>query len=151
MTALRLLGLVVILNVARYVGGFVVMPLITTHLFVVMEENPTVFNLQYGTADWVTSFGYNFLLWLACTWAYHLMRASLAGGEVMRSFKAFGLMWLFFAALSAVYMNHYLHSKVFYLASIGDGFFAFAVVAFANGMLYPMVMGVPRAQAEPVS
>ena len=144
MIVLRFLGLVVLLNVARYVVGFAAIPLVTHRMFGVMEAHPDVFNMEFTTADWVTSFSYNFVLWLAAAWGYHLMRPTLKGGEIARSFKAFGLFWLFFAALSAIYMNHYAHPRMFYMASIGDAVFAFAAVALANGLFYPSVMGRPR-------
>jgi hypothetical protein len=46
-------------------------------------------------------------------------------------------MFLFFASVSAVYMNHYSHPKDFYIYNILDGLVVFPIVAVANGLLYP--------------
>jgi hypothetical protein len=131
-----------LLNVIRYViGGLVETPLILPHLFGTMEAEPAYFATSFETIDWVTSYFYNFVMWLAVVWVYHLVRPVLTGREVVRSLKVFALMWLFFASVSVVYMNHYSHSKWFYFWNVLDGLVVFAIVGVANGGLYRWVMG----------
>lgn len=139
----RFLGLVVVLNIIRYVvAGVIEMPLILPPLFKEMEENATYFNTAFATVDWLTSYFYNFIMWLCMTWIFHLARPALHGREMIKSLKVFGLGWLFFASVSAIYMNHYSHPKAFYLWNILDGIVAFGIVAVANGLLYRRMMGI---------
>jgi hypothetical protein len=95
------------------------------------------FNTEFATFDWVTSFFYNFMVWLSITWLFHIAKDGLEGGWVVRSLKLYGIAWLFFAALSGVYMNHYSHAKDFYLFNVLDALIVFPIVAIANGLLYP--------------
>lgn len=149
MTALRLLLLVVLLNVVRYVVGPIVeAPFILPRLFAEMEASPGVFRTEFTTFDWVTSYAYNFVLWLAIVWTYHLARPALRGGEIRRSLAVFGVAWLFFAALSFVYMNHYAHPRAFYLWNVADAAVVFPIVGLANAWLYPRLMGVSRAGSD---
>ena len=61
---------------------------------------------------------------------------------LVRSLKSYGLMALFFIALAAVYMNHYVEPiRSFYRWSMVDACIVFAVVAAANAYLYPWFMG----------
>jgi len=132
---------VILLNIVRYfVGGLIESPLILPQLFATMEAEPAYFATSFETLDWVTSYFYNFMMWLAAVWVYHLVRPVLTGHEVLRSLKVFGLMWLFFASVSAVYMNHYSHSKWFYFWNVLDAVVVFTIVGIANGMLYPCLM-----------
>ena len=149
MSVLRFLGLVVILNVRRYAVGAVVEPLlIFPGLFGAMENDSGYFNTSYTQLDWYTSYFYNFMVWLACVWVFHLTRPAMHGSDVTASIKVFGLMWLFFASVSAVYMNHYSHAKSFYAWNIADALMMFAVVAICNGLLYRRVMGKFAAQSK---
>jgi len=149
MTVLRFLLLVVLLNVVRYVvGPLVEAPLILPRLFGAMEASPEVFRTSFTTFDWVTSYGYNFLLWLSISWLYHLARPALRGGELARSLAVFGVGWLFFAALSFVYMNHYAHPRDFYLWNVADALVVFPIVALANAWLYPRLLGVAPARSS---
>lgn len=149
MTALRLLLLVVLLNVARYVvGPLIEEPLVLAPLSAAMERHPEVFRLEFGTSDWVTSFAYNFAMWLACAWLFHMARPGARSGDVVASLKVLGVCWLFYASLAAILMNHYADQRDFYAWMIADGLIAFAIVALANGLLYRRVMG-PRAAAPP--
>ena len=149
MRILRFLSLVVVLNVLRYVVGAVIEPfLIFPGLFGAMESNSSYFNTTFTQLDWVTSYFYNFVVWLTCVWAFHLMRPALRGNDFVASGKAFGLMWLFFASLSAVYMNHYSHTKDFYIWNIADALLMFAVVAIGNGLLYRRIMGTYAAEGR---
>ena len=140
-TFLRFLALVLVLNVVRYVvGGLIEGPLIMPHLFRVMGENPSYFNSEFETIDWVTSYLYNFAMWAIAAWIFHLARPVLRGSEIVKSLKAFGICFLFFASVSFIYMNHYSHSKEFYLINVTDAFLAFLLVGLANGLLYPLLM-----------
>jgi hypothetical protein len=139
---LRFFALVVLLNIVRYVIGFLVEPwIIFPGLFGAMEENSAYFNTSYHTVDWVTSYLYNFGVWLVPAWVHHLARPVLKGTDVIASLKVFGILLLNFAAISAVYMNHYSHPKDFYLWNLLDAVLMFAVVGVANGLLYRRVMG----------
>ncbi len=136
---LKFLLLVIVLNVVRYViAGPIALPLFTNRVFTAMQENATVFNTTFSGADWATSFFYNFMMWLTAAWVFLLMHRSLKGHMVVKSLKIFGLMFLMFASISAIYMNHYSHTKAFYLYNILDGLIAYSVVAVANGLLYPL-------------
>lgn len=144
MTVLRFLVLVVLLNVVRYlVAGVIEQALVLPHLFGAMAESPEHFRTEFATWDWVTSYLYNFVMWGVAAWVFHLLRPVLRGGDVVASLKSFGLMWLMFAAVSAIYMNHYSHPRDFYLWNILDAVIAFSTVAVANGLLYRHVMGSP--------
>lgn len=144
-TFLRFLALVLALNIIRYVvGGIIEGPLILPALFGVMEENPTYFNSDFETIDWVTSYLYNFAMWTIVVWIYHICRPVLLGSEIARSLKVFGIAFLFFAAVSFIYMNHYSHTKEFYLINVADAFVVFLLVGLANGLLYPRLMPVER-------
>lgn len=141
---LRLLLLILILNVVRYVVGgpieqFTVLPTI----FGAMAAEPTVFNSEFSAADMATSFLYNGLMWAVAVVAFHLMHPSLGGGWVAKSVKSFGLMFVFFASVSAIYMNHYSHARTFYAFNVLDGIIAFGIVALANAILYPRLVA-PR-------
>jgi len=139
---LRFLGLVVLLNLVRYVIGFLVEPwVIFPGLFHAMEESSAYFNTSFETVDWVTSYLYNFGVWLVPAWLFHLARPVVRGTDVIASLKVFGILLVNFAAISAVYMNHYSHSRDFYLWNILDAVMMFAVVGLANGLLYRRVMG----------
>ena len=139
---LRFLGLVVVLNVVRYtVVAGVEAAFIFDRLFGAMEQSPEYFNSDFATVDWVTSYGYNFVMWLVVAWVFHLLRPVVRGVDVVASLKVFGIMWLMFAAVSAIYMNHYSHPKDFYVWNILDGVVAFGLVGIVNGLAYRRIMG----------
>ena len=150
MTFLRLLVLVVILNVLRYViGGYALEPvLIFPGLGEAMAGSADYFNADFQTIDWVTSYSYNFTMWFICAWLFHLLRPVIAGVDVVASLKVFGILWVFFAAVCAILMNHYSHSKDFYFWIIVDGLLVYGIVAICNGLIYRKVMG-DRAAAWP--
>ena len=142
MNALRFLLLVVVLNVIRYlVGGLVEAPLIMPYLFGAMQESTAYFNTDFATLDWMTSYFYNFMMWLTVVWLFYLLHPVLSGHMIVKSLKVFGMGWLFFASVSAIYMNHYSHPKAFYFWNILDAVIVFTIVAIANGLLYPLIMG----------
>ncbi len=145
MTVVKILGLVVALNLIRYVAAAPFESfLILEPLFAAMGES-SCFNTEFATFDWVTSFFYNFMVWLSITWLFHIAKDGLEGGWVVRSLKLYGIAWLFFAALSGVYMNHYSHAKDFYLFNVLDALIVFPIVAIANGLLYPR-FGLAKAR-----
>ena len=137
MTMLKLLGLVVVLNIVRYVAAAPLeVYLVLGQLFGAMEQS-ACFNTAFTTADWVTSYFYNFMMWFSITLMFYFAEQGLGGGYVLRSLKLYGIAWLFFASLSAVYMNHYSHPKDFYFFNVLDALLVFPIVAIANGLLYP--------------
>lgn len=147
MSILRFLGLVLVLNVLRYAGGFLFEPfVIFPGLFGAMAENASYFRTEFGTFDWVTSYIYNFLMWMCAAWVFHLARPALRGTDLVCSLKIFGILWLNFAAISAIYMNHYSHPRDFYFWNILDGLLVFMLVAIGNGLLYRRILG-PFARA----
>ena len=87
MLFLRFLTLVVILNVLRYLLGFLVEPVaIFPGLSAAMEANASYFNSEFTTFDWLTSFFYNFMMWLVCVCVFHLMRPVIKGSDMLASF-----------------------------------------------------------------
>jgi len=133
--------LVIIINLVRYfVPTFIEAPLVLGKLFAVMGNNPTYFNTAFTTFDWATSYFYNFMMWLAILWVFHLLHPVLQGHIIVKSLKVFGIMLIFFASLSAIYMNHYSHPKEFYFYNVLDAVIVFPIVAVANGLLYPLIM-----------
>ncbi|MGH2569555.1 MAG: hypothetical protein ACRDGA_14550, partial [Bacteroidota bacterium] len=138
-TALKFLTLVILLNIIRYAYAYLpVEQLAFGPMWSVMEQSPGYFNADFTTMDWITSYFYNFMLWLACTWVFVLLHPRLKGHLVLRALKVYGLTFLLFASTSAVYMNHYSHPKEFYLYSILDALLVFPIVAIATGLLYPV-------------
>jgi len=152
MKIVRFLALVILLNVIRYlVVGPIESVTFLPHLFGEMEKHAAYFATEFTTVDWVTSYFYNFMMWMAAVWVFHLMRPVLKGSDLTASLKVFSLMWLFFASVSAVYMNHYSHPKLFYIVNVADALLVFGLVGAANGLLYRRVMGryaAPRFSAD---
>jgi hypothetical protein len=136
---LKFLVLVVLLNLARYLLGWLpegwwVLP----GMFGVMEKFPESFNVNFSSQDFAVSLFYNFMLWLSAAWIFHVAHANVRGNFVVRSLKVYGIIWLFFISLSAVYMNHFVDRvKPFYLYSMLDAIVLFPIIALANGLLYP--------------
>ena len=142
MLIVRFLGLVLLLNVLRYAGGFLFEPyLIYDGLFGAMAENASYFRTEFTTFDWVTSYLYNFLMWLCCVWVFHLARPAIDGSDMIASCKIFAIMWLSFTAVSFIYMNHYAHPREFYFWNVLDALLVFTLVAVGNGLLYRRLMG----------
>ena len=148
MTVIKFLTLVVVLNIIRYVAaGPLEAWLIFEPLFGAMEVSASYFNTNFTTFDWVTSFFYNFMMWLSITWLFFLAEGTLKGSYVVRSLKLYGVAWIFFASLSGVYMNHYSHPKDFYFFNVLDAAIVFPIVAVANGLLFPR-FGLGRSRRE---
>lgn len=139
MTVVKFLILVILLNIIRYAYAYLpIEQLAFTPMFRVMAQHPSYFNTDFTTVDWVTSYLYNFMMWLVFTWVFMLMHPRLKGHLVIRALKVYGLMLLIFASIRAIYMNHYSHPKEFYFYSIFDALLVFPVVAVATGLLYPI-------------
>lgn len=148
-TILKFLALVIILNIIRYAYAYLpIEQLAFLPMFGVMEANPSYFNMNFSTTDWVTSYFYNFMLWLTCTWVFVLLHPRLRGHLVLRALKVYGLMFFLFASISTIYMNHYSHPKEFYLYSILDSLLVFPIVAIATGLLYPIFFR-PETTSQP--
>lgn len=140
----RLLLLTVVLNVVRYTAAIPFEWPIVEQVFAEMAAHPALFRTQFTAADWATSFAYNFGVWYVAVLAFHFMNPSLPGGWWLRNVGSWGLMWAMFACISAVYMNHYAHPRAFYLWNMADALVVFAILAWANGLLYPvLVSGQP--------
>jgi len=137
---LKLVGLTVVLNLVRYlVGGPIEGFTIMEPMHRVIPLYPEVFDNDFSGTDFAVSFLYNFVMWLTAVWVFHLLHPVLRGNMLIRSFKSYGLMCLFFVSLAAVYMNHYTAAvKPFYFWSMVDAMIVFSLVALANGLLYPI-------------
>ena len=141
MLLVRILMHVILLNLVRYfVLGFIEQPIILPYLFRQMELNPQYFNTGFSTLDWVTSYFYNFMMWLVIVWVFHLLQPRLKGNMYLKSLKVFGIMWLFFASISAIYMNHYSHPKAFYVWNIVDALLIYSLLGLVNGCFYPIIV-----------
>lgn len=133
--------LVVMLNIIRYVIGLPLeMLFIFDGLMGTMADNASYFNTNFTTLDWITSYCYNFMMWLTCVWIFDRMHPAFTGSWMAKSLKIFSVTWLFFVSVSAIYMNHYSHTKMFYVYNIGDSLIVFTLVAIANGFLYPKLI-----------
>ncbi|MBI4548252.1 MAG: hypothetical protein HY707_09745 [Ignavibacteriae bacterium] len=111
---LKFLGLVIALNVVRYtVPIWLEQWLILPQLFSAMERSSAYFNTGFTTVDWMTSYFYNFMMWLTIAWFFVLLEPHLRGNIVVKSLKVYGMALIFFISLSAIYMNHYSHPKNF--------------------------------------
>ncbi|MBL7994403.1 hypothetical protein JNM05_03440 [bacterium] len=133
----KLLLLAVLLNVIRYVLGFPIEAfLIFDGMAESMLSSSAYFKNDFLASDWAASYFYNFMMWFVCVWLFHIARPDLRGSDLLKSVRLFGILFLFFASVSAIYMNHYSHPKEFYYYSIADGLIVFAIVGAANGILY---------------
>jgi hypothetical protein len=147
----KFLAFVILLNIIRYlIAGPLEMVLVLDRLFGAMEKSASYFHTQFTTFDWVTSYFYNFMMWLITTWVFIQMQSTFRGNYLSKSLKAYGLMYLFFASVSAIYMNHYSHPKDFYLYNIADSAIPFTIVAIATAFLYPLIFKKEINQASTV-
>lgn len=138
-TVLKFLLLVVLLNLVRYLFGYYLESwFVLPGMFDVMGKFPESFNTAFSNTDFAISLFYNFMLWLAAAWIFHLAHPNVKGGFILKSLKIYGISCLFFLSLSAVYMNHYVEAvQPFYLYSMLDAILLFPIVAIANGFIYP--------------
>ena len=135
----KLAGLVLLLNVIRYLVG---MPLeaitILEPMHRMMPLHPEVFDVDFTSTDFTSSLFYNCMLWFWATVVFHLMHPMLQGPLWLRSVKSYLIMAAFFCSLAAVYMNHYtVEVKPFYFWSMVDALILFPLVGLANAVLYP--------------
>lgn len=142
-TALKLILLVVLLNLIRYLIGVPIEGItIMEPMHRVMPEYPRCFNNDFTGQDWASSLFYNFMLWFSITWIFHVAHPALAGSWIARSLKIFGLGCLFFISLAAIYMNHYVPDiRTFYQYSMLDALILYPLLGLANGVLYPRIFG----------
>ena len=104
--AIRFLGLVVLLNVARYaIGGPIEAYTIMEPMHRVLPLYPEVFDNDFTSRDFAISLGYNFMLWFAAALGFHLMQPNLSGGWVLKSFKGYGVMCLSFVSLTVEFAH----------------------------------------------
>jgi len=138
---IRFLLLIIILNILRYlVIGLIEEPLILPYLFSQMEINTEYFNTDFQTLDWLTSYFYNFIMWLVVVWVFHILHPQIKGNFYIKSLKVFGIMCLFFISISAIYMNHYSHPKAFYFWNMLDAVMVYTLLAILNGFFYPILI-----------
>ena len=141
MIAARLLILILVLNLVRYfLIGVIEEALVLTYLFDSMAQSSSYFSTDFSTFDWITSYLYNFVMWSTVVYVYHRFHSLVGGNPYVRSLKIFFIMWVFFAAVSAIYMNHYSHPRDFYIWNIIDAFLVYGLLALANGFLYPKLL-----------
>jgi hypothetical protein len=96
-TFFKLLVLVIILNVVRYVLGFPIEAwLFFDGMGVAMERSAAYFNSSFTTFDWVTSYFYNFAMWFVCAWIFHIAHPVMTGHDIVKSLKIFGIPLPFF-------------------------------------------------------
>lgn len=113
---LKLIALTVMLNLVRYVViGFVKEIVIVEKIGAAMAASSSYFNLEFSTADWVTSYLYNFVMWLMLTVFFHKTHPFLRGGMILKSLKVYVSTLVVFLSISAIFMNHYSHPQDFYL------------------------------------
>jgi hypothetical protein len=147
---LKFLLLVVLLNVVRYALGWPLEKLlIFDRLFGAMAASEGYFNMQFSALDWTTSFFYNFMMWATVSVIYIKIQPVVHGSPIRKSLKVYGVMFIFFASVSAIYMNHYTHPKDFYLYNILDGMLVFPLVAVANGLIHPRLFKISETQKQP--
>ncbi|MBI3006220.1 MAG: hypothetical protein HYY49_12515 [Ignavibacteriales bacterium] len=136
----KFLGLVVALNIIRYTVPMPYeLPLAVTPMMEAMSSSASYFNTHFTNVDWITSYFYNFMMWLSFSWLYFYIHGMFKGNHVTKSLKLYAIMLVVFAAISAIYMNHYSHPKDFYIWSIVDAALVFPVVAIGNGLLFPLM------------
>ncbi len=146
---LKLIALTVMLNLVRYVViGFVEEIVVFEKLGAAMASSPSYFNLEFTTADWVTSYLYNFVMWLMLTIFFHKTHPFLQGSMISRSLKVYVPTLVVFLSISAIFMNHYSHPKDFYLYIMLDAVLVFPLVAVANGLLYPFFVKPEQGAAS---
>ncbi len=144
-TFVKFLTLVIILNLLRYAYAFLpIEDSVFGPLFGAIERSPSYFNTNFTTFDWVTSYFYNFMLWLTISWVYFYLHPVFQGNYVVKSLKVYGIFWVLFASISAIYMNHYSHPRDFYLWNILDALLVFPFVALANGLLFPRIFNIRK-------
>ena len=147
----RLLVLTIVLNIVRYAAAPLIEGPLLTRLFAVMEAYPQHFRTAFDQVDLITSYLYNFGVWFAAVVVFHFMHRSVRGGWLRRSVAVWAVMWLSFASVSAVYMNHYSHSRSFYGWVVGHALLMHLLLAGANAVLYPRIVARTAAPMPSLS
>lgn len=135
---LKFLLLVALLNAVRYAFGWPLEKLfVAEKLTAAIENNSDIFNWQFTAADWTRFYLFNFMSLFLISLIYLKIEPVVHGHPIWKSLKVYGVMFLYFATVSAAYMNQYNHPGDFYFYNILDRMLIFPVVAVANGVLYP--------------
>jgi hypothetical protein len=146
---LKFLLLVFLLNSIRYAAGWPLERLfIHEKLTAAMENNADIFNSQFTGFDWAAFFFVNFAMWFLISLIYVKIEPLVHGHPMRKSLKVYGVMFLFFVAISALYMNQYSHPSDFYVYNILDGMLIFPLVALANGLIHPRLFKDSTAQQK---
>jgi len=132
-----LVGLLGVIRVA--VGHPLVRLLLADRMDAAIEASSGYFNTQFSTLDWVTYCFYSFVKWFSVSALYMKLDGVVHGRPLVRSLKVYGVAFLFFASISAAYMNQYNHPGDFYIYKIIEGLLIFTLMAFANSWIYPLV------------
>lgn len=144
---LKFLLLVFLLNSIRYAVGWPLERLLVHEkLSAAMENSGDIFNLQFTAGNWAAFFFVNFMMWFLISVIYVKMEPVVHGHPIRKSLKVYGVMFLFFAAVSALYMNQYNHPGDFYVYHVLDGMLIFPLVAVANGLIHPRLFRSAGAQ-----
>ncbi len=145
----KLLLLVFLLNSIRYAVGWPLERLlIQERLAAAMETNSDIFNLQFNAWDWTSFVFINFMIWFLVSVIYVKIEPVVHGHPIRKSLKVYGVMFLFFVAISAFYMNQYSHPGDFYIYNILDAMLIFLLVAVANGLLHPRLFRTAAVQKQ---
>lgn len=143
---LKVFLLVFLLNSVRYAVGWPLERLFMREkLHAAMQDAGDIFNLQPTPWNWAAFFFVNFLIWFLITVVYVKIEPVVHGHPIRKSLKVYGVMFLFFVAISALYMNQYNHPGDFYVYHILDGMLIFPLVAVANGLIHPRLFRLPGA------
>lgn len=145
--AFKFLLLVIILNVIRYTLLVPIEAMLIFDWHDRVLKGADYFNYDFSTIDWATSFFYNFMMWFIITYIFSVAHPILKGNMIISSLKVYGMMYLFFVFISAVYMNHY-QDKEFHIIIILDGLITFSMLAVANGLIYPLIFKKAQKEAE---
>jgi hypothetical protein len=151
---LKTILLAVLLTAVRYAIGLPVeWFLIYDKLNSVMTQGRELFNVEFTPIEQLYSVAYNFLGWLLITILYVKIEPIVHGHPIRKSLKVYGVMYMYFVSVSAIYMLRYNHPSDFYLFMMLDRLLLFPIVAVANGILHPRLFRpqtpAPRRMIRP--
>jgi hypothetical protein len=147
---LKFLLLVFLLNSVRYAIGWPLERLlIQERLSAVTEGSPDIFNGAFGPWEWAIYFLANFMTWFLISVIYVKIEPQVHGSPMRKSFKVYGVMFLYFVAVSVTYMNQYSHPSDFYVWNILDRMLIFPIMAVTNGLIYPRLFHGAAAEPHP--
>ena len=145
---LKFLLLVFLLNSVCYAIGWPLERLlIQERLSAVIEGSPEIFNVVNSPWEWAVYFFANFMAWFMISVIYVKIEPQVHGHPIRKSLKVYGVMFLYFVAISAAYMNQYNHPSDFYVWNILDRMLIFPIMAVTNGLIHPRLFH--GAAAEP--